>query len=324
MEAELSRRTTLDWQRERTRTTAAVTATATTTNVEPEFLHYGSNVCLDFHGDPARARLVVFSDGNHHMALQETLQAFLEKFPETDDVFYLTTPPRVAVEALTAGCIHIGNLRLALFPHVFISPPAVLARLAADGHMAAHAPFMQSRGNVLLVARGNPKGIFGIKDLLREDVRLFLSNPKTETISYQVYADTLRNLARSQGITLDFLEHPASADVSVDGATSQRVGQRVIYGESIHHREAPQFLAEGRADAAMVYYHLALCYQRIFPDRFEIVWLNEPFSTADQVISQFNCGLIGAGGVWGQKLIEFLMSDTVTGIYERHGLQRPR
>lgn len=302
----------LDWPKESARGTA--------TNVEPEFLHYGSNVCLDFHGDPARAKLVVFSDGNHHMALQETLQAFLEKFPETDDVFYLTTPPRVAVEALTAGCIHIGNLRLALSPHVFISPPVILARLVTDGHMAAHTPFMQSRGNVLLVARDNPKGIFGIKDLLREDVRLFLSNPKTETISYQVYADTLRNLARSQGISLDFLEQTVPVDESADGRVAT---QRVIYGESIHHREAPQFLAEGRADAAMVYYHLALRYQRIFPDSFEIIWPNEPFSTADQVISQFNCGLIGDGGAWGQKLIEFLGSDTVTAIYQRHGLQRP-
>lgn len=308
----MSRHGILDWPKESARVTA--------TKVEPEFLHYDSNVCLDFHGDPARAKLVVFSDGNHHMALRETLQAFLEKFPATDDVFYLTTPPRVAIEALAAGCVHVGNLRLTLSPHVFISPPAVLARLAADGHMVAHTPFMQSRGNVLLVTRGNPKGISGIKDLLREDVRLFLSNPKTETISYQVYADTLSNLARSQGISLDFLEQSTAAGEGV-------VMQRVIYGESIHHREAPQFLVEDRADAAMVYYHLALRYQRIFPDRFEIIWpseLNEPFSTADQVISQFNCGLIGEGGVWGQKLIEFLLSDAVTAIYQRHGLQRPR
>ena len=38
---------------------------------EPSFGHAGSNLCLDFHGDPKRAGLVVFSDGNHHMALEE-------------------------------------------------------------------------------------------------------------------------------------------------------------------------------------------------------------------------------------------------------------
>jgi len=33
-----------------------------------------SNRVLDFHGDPIKANLVVFSDGNHHMALLQSLQ----------------------------------------------------------------------------------------------------------------------------------------------------------------------------------------------------------------------------------------------------------
>ena len=40
----------------------------------PKWCHTGSNLCLDFHGDPLTAKLVVFSDGNHHMALMETLK----------------------------------------------------------------------------------------------------------------------------------------------------------------------------------------------------------------------------------------------------------
>jgi len=103
---------------------------------EPGFSQPGSNICLDFHGDPMRARLVVFSDGNHHMALQETLRAFLLKFPEVEDVFYVTTPPRVALQMLQAGCLNIGNLRLSVTPHVFISPSAVLDQLIAGMKMS--------------------------------------------------------------------------------------------------------------------------------------------------------------------------------------------
>lgn len=33
-----------------------------------------SNRALDIHGDPTAADLVVFSDGNHHMALAETIR----------------------------------------------------------------------------------------------------------------------------------------------------------------------------------------------------------------------------------------------------------
>ena len=123
----------------------------------PHFVHAGSNICLDFHGDPSRARLVVFSDGNHHMALQETLRAFVEKFPAVEDIFYTTTPPRVAIQMLRAGCLDIGNLRLTIAPHVFISPPAVLDQLVAEKLMAGHGPFMRSRGVVLLLRKENPK-----------------------------------------------------------------------------------------------------------------------------------------------------------------------
>ena len=48
-------------------------------------------------------------------------------------------------------------------------------------------------------------------------------------------------------------------------------GTKVEYGERIHHREAPQAIMDGRADVAIVYYHLALGYTRIFPSLFEMV-----------------------------------------------------
>ena len=47
----------------------------------PSWCQPGSNVCLDFHGDPAAA-LVVYSDGNHHMALGECLERFLAVYNE--------------------------------------------------------------------------------------------------------------------------------------------------------------------------------------------------------------------------------------------------
>jgi len=273
----------------------------------PRFAQAGSNICLDFHGDPVRAKLVVFSDGNHHMALQETLRGFVAAYPAVDDIFYLTTPPRVALQALRAGCLHVGNLQLSVQPHVFISPPAILDQLVVEGRMPAHRPFMRSTGIVLLVKKGNPKSISGISDLQRDDVRLFLSNPTTETVSYQTYTDCLRRLAIHGGHTLDFL--------------AQHDPAKLTYGESIHHREAPQCLADERADVAVVYYHLALRYQRIFPDLFDFVWPSGALGDQGCDTSQFNCGLIGDGGVWGAKLLDFLLGGEVASIYRSHGLE---
>ena len=52
---------------------------------------------------------MVYSDGNHHMALGECLERFLAANPAVDEVFYATTPPHVIVQALRAGRLRIGK-----------------------------------------------------------------------------------------------------------------------------------------------------------------------------------------------------------------------
>ena len=277
----------------------------------PRYLQ-NESLRLDLHGDPTQARLVVFSDGNHHMALADTLRAFSLANPKVGEIFYTTTPPRIATEMLRAGGLEIGNFRLCVKPHVVISPPAVLEPLVSEGLLQSHRPFMSSRGVVLLVHRDNLKKISGITDLLRPDVRLFLSNPVTEKVSNQIYKDCLRRLALQEGITLDFLAHPPGQPDSA----------KLVYGESIHHREAPQAIMDERADAALVFYHLGLRYQRIFPEHFDFIWPAGSLGNQDCDISYANCGLVGDGGEWGARLMAFLMSDAVTKIYEYHGLMR--
>lgn len=272
------------------------------------FMQRGSNICLDLHGDPQRAQLHVFSDGNHHMALEEALKTFLTQNPRAADVFYATTPPRVIVEALRAGTIRIGNLLLPAKPHVFISPPKVLDSLVAEGHMRTHRPFAANLGVALLVGKGNPKNIRGIADLARGEVRVFLSNPVTETVSHEAYAATLRKVADRDGVKLDILD-PGSKN------------PRVIYGESIHHREAPQCVACGRADVAVVYHHLALRYVRIFPTLFEMIALGQGAGDdPDHAAGALHIGVVAGGGKWGRRLVEFMTSPTVGAIYEKHGL----
>jgi hypothetical protein len=276
----------------------------------PGWGHAGSNLLLDFHGDPLTARLVVFSDGNHNMALLETLRSFQERNPVVGSIFYATTPPGPLVKLLKRGRLRIGNLILSIRPHVFMSPPNVLDGLVKEGYMQRHMPFMRNRGNVLLVKAGNPKNIHGVRDLARDGVRLFLSNPDTERVSYNGYVDTIRGIALRDGVDLEVLLE----------------GKGVVYGERIHHREAPQAVADGRADAAVVYYHLALHYTRVFPQLFELVPLGgsaeDPQPVPENVVSRTNVGSIGDGGEWGGRLIKFFASDVVSDIYFRHGLLR--
>ncbi len=279
--------------------------------------HPGSNIVLDFHGDPAQAAVTVLSDGNHHMALEEVLRDFARSHPDMSGVFYLTLPPGVLLQIFRCGAVRLGNLRLQLAPHVLVSPPALFDSLAQSGQVSGHVPFMRSRGNVLLVRKGNPKSIRDISSLYRDDLRLFISNPRTEAASHSVYRETLLQLCAVKRL-----------DVAVLASMLDGAGGRVLHGQTIHHREAPQALASGNADAAILYYHLALRYTRIFPDLFEIVALDggdlQPASIPWNVTSHFHAGVVRDGGEWGGKLLEHLMSSRVTEIYHSHGLLRPQ
>ncbi len=275
------------------------------------FSHVNSNLCLDFHGDPSKAGVSVLSDGNHHMALEEALTRFVLQHPEVGEVFYSTTPARVMAEIALAGAACIGNLQFTIQPDIFIGPPGVLKRLLDEKLMQPYAPFVRSLGNVLLVKKGNPKKIYHVTDLVRDEVRLFLSNPETESVSYQMYHESLIDLAQRRNIELKFLDHPAG----------QPDPRKLVYGERIHHREAPQALADDVADAALIHYHLALRYQRIFPELFDWVWPDGAFDNGGCEHSQFHCGMSVQVGEWGKALYQHLMSAEVAAIYQHHGLE---
>lgn len=264
--------------------------------------HPSTNLVLDFHGDPARAELCVFSDGNHHMALLEAVNRFRDRHGLTD-VFYTTTPPGPLVAALKAGGLRLGNLLLSIRPHVFISPAFVHEPLRADGWLGPATRLYSSRGNVLLIPAGNPKNISGIADLARDDLTLFLSNPQTEKASYQGYRRTLDTLAQHAGVDL----------VGITEADPRRI----LYGERIHHREAAEAVASGVTDCAVVYHHLGLRYTRIFPDQLEMMELEAP--NARQIASS-HLALVGDGGPWGQPFVDFMRSNDVAEIYRHHGM----
>ncbi|MEJ2343790.1 MAG: substrate-binding domain-containing protein [Gammaproteobacteria bacterium] len=273
------------------------------------------NHVLDFHGDPLHAGAVVLSDGNHHMALEETLRAFVAEFREVGDVFYVTLPPSVLLPLFDCGLLRLGNLCLPLRPNVFISPMDVLERLVERGRLQHLRRFARSRGCALLVNRGNPRSVSGLPDLFRADIRVFISNPERERASFNVYRDTLYNLAQAAGLDADKLS-----------ARLESGAPNCMHGQRVHHREAPTALAAGRADVAVLYHHLALRYVRAFPDRFEMVPL--PGSTESgpfpqHVITSYGIGLVGGGGAWGAKLQQFVLGQPTAAIYRAHGLDAP-
>jgi len=273
-----------------------------------------SNLVLDFHGDPSTAGLAVFSDGNHHMALEASVRTFLAENPDVNDVFYTTTPPAPLVDALKGSGLAIGNLRISRKPDVFIGPDNILDGLVKANLMTRHDPFAESRGNVILIRKGNPKNISSVSDLLSDNITVACSNPVTEKASYSVYAETAMGMAEED----DFDGNALVAKLST-------AGTKTVHSQIIHHREVPELIGTGRADAAIIYYHLALRYTRIFPDIFELVDMGGVVSGKRSPMNpttQYHIGLISGGGKWGKRFVSFMRSDTAQSLYEEHGLLR--
>lgn len=275
--------------------------------------HAATNICLDFHGDPTRAKLTVFSDGNHHMALEACCQDFLQKHPDVGDIFYATTPPHVLVNAVEKGSIQLGNLHLPARPDIFISPENIMQNLKSASVVDSYRTFASSKGNVLLVLQPNPKNIQNIDDLLRNDVTLFCSNPDTEKASYQVYRDTVLDICNERNI-------PAKPYKALfDGQSS-----RTCFGQLIHHREAPQALYDKRADVAVIYYHLALRYCRIFNDTFAMLPLIESESesnfSAANIKTPYFIGIVNQENEWARLFHDYMLSPDAQSLYQHHGL----
>lgn len=268
------------------------------------WFHPASNYCLDFHGDPEASELRVFSDGNHHMALEETLESFRSNYGLAS-VFYCTTPPKVYLDWIQCAAIEIGNLRLSVVPDIVIGPDDILEKLQEEKKVCRSQVFAQSCGNSFLVLKNNPKNIQQVRDLLRDNVKLFISNPVTEKASHTVYLQTLEGFAQKEGIGRN-----AIGDLFDSG--------QVHFGELIHHREAPQVLADGRADVAIVYDHLALRYCRIFPEIFDRVPL--PVDERN-VITRYAIGLVNENSQVARDAFQYFQNETTTSIYQHHGLQ---
>ena len=276
------------------------------------FVAPGSNWVLDFHGDPATAGLALFSDGNHHMALEAAVRAFVEAHPAVGDLFYTTTPPAPLIDALKGDGLALGNLRISRKPDVFIGPDNIIEGLHDSGWLSEHRPFAESRGNVLLVRKGNPKKIGAIGDLLSDEVTLTCSNPVSETASYSVYREAVVNLARAAGVDEAALVEKLSV-----------AGPRTVHSQVIHHREVPELIGGGYADAAMIYYHLALRYTRIFPDVFELIDIGGILT--DQPVpgnptTRYHVGIVGDGGEWGAEFYRFMQAEAAQSLYAHHGL----
>jgi len=256
----------------------------------------GSNLVYDFHGDPARAELFIVMEGNQFMVMPDLLRAFEDYVGRRVEIFYVTLPPPRFRSLIEGRPLAVGNLVLHFRPQVVMGPPDFMVKV--EGYLTPPETFIHNRGVVLVVRRGNPKGLKGPEDLLRKDVKIATSNPETEVNSLRTY--------------LSALSH-------VEGL-EEKIKKEALVSQVIHHREIPAFLLEGLADVAPLYFHFAYYYQN--PRFFEeplFDYLEFPEGQAQVGAYQVALMKEAEGNKLAEAWVSFLKTPEARRLYAEHG-----
>ena len=231
-----------------------------------------TNTVLDIVGRiGTEPSLVIFSEGNHLMALlSEEIVGTFPMWAKTqpqyadlnlDNVVVVTMPQPIVVQMVRTGAIALGSLTLdlsrasGLYPDIVMGGPAPLQELRKLGVLEPQARyFSKNRGRALLVRKGNPLGIHDLADVARTGARV-------------AQADAVEAGARAGNrAAIEGLIGKAAADAFFAKEVEHFPGRL-----GITHRDVPEMLARGYADVGLTQYHLISYWARIFPNHFELV-----------------------------------------------------
>jgi len=291
-----------------------------------------SNLLYDLHAQVSSCDLVLSTEGNYHMALRDIWPHFLAQFPTQPlaNWFYTTSPP-VPLEQIENQRLQIGNLTVTCRPSVVVGPRKLMARLQQAGYTEGSPhPLYQDRGAVILVKKGNPQQIHSVWDLGRTEVRLATPNPELEPGAFENYAGTIYNIALNDAQPPPGMSAPRLMELLFNGVSGDP--EKWLTGARIHHRDLPWSVAHGRADAAVIYYHLGRYTKETFPHLFDLVPLGgsiaHPQPLPGTIITTRY--VIRILGDWTplqfearEKLIQTLLCPEFTEILEKRGLVRP-
>lgn len=321
----------------------------------PNISEATSNRLSDFHGEIRDCDIAFSTAGNYHMALKELWRIYLDSYVDDLDIrnwFYTTSPP-VAPDQIANGVVQVGNLNARCRPQVAVGNGEIINQLKAAGVVeGAPVKVISNWGNVILVRKGNPSRISSVWDLGRRDVTVVTPNP-IEGGSFANFTGSIYNIAkadpnppphRTAEELFDRIFNTAPHRHGEPGSKGH--GDRGdcrgrdddhdrpkwVAGARIMHREIPWAIANHRADAAVIFYHLGLYFVRTFPDLFEIVPLggtvDAPAPLPGNQIALLQAARIK--GTWNAKQLEArerlmsaLTSSEFTLILARHGLRRP-
>ena len=255
----------------------------------------------DLYGDINDPQLVIFFAGNQFMVIDSLLAEFKKEYPMYQRIFAETLPPGILAKQIKGGSLTIGNLRITLKPDVYTAGKSgIMNMMDFFADTAAYACNQLS----IMVQKGNPENIKGLKDLGKRNVRVSMPNPEWEGVGKRIeeayikaggekLKDTIMNIKVKEGTT--FLTH-------------------------IHHRQSPMRILYNQSDAAPVW-SSEVKYQLMLNHPVEAINIpdNENIKATYMAASLKDAPHPQAA----KDFMTFLISTKAKNIYKKYGFTTP-
>lgn len=253
------------------------------------------------------AKVILWLAGNQFFAMDDVVHAFQRMNPGVE-VGLVTLPPGLILNAIQAGGWTYEGKNYPGLPDVYASVNlGHLKTLKTAGLMSAYVIYMHNEMEIM-VAKGNPMKIRGMKDLARPDVRTSLPNPVNEGIM-QFYG---RKVLERHGIW----NRIAAGKECYSCQTTPN-----NWFTAIHHRETPERIRDGKSDAGIVWKTETLEAVRDGA-RVEAVSLPPEDSLRDEV--SYAIGALTNSGrkVAAERYLRFLATPGAQEAYAKFGFVR--
>ncbi len=251
----------------------------------------------DLFGDINDPQLVVFFAGNQFMCIDDLIDGFKKQYPQYQRIFAETLPPGILAKQIEGGSITIGNMRITLKPDVYTAGKNRIDKMT--GYFTDTAAYAYNK-LAIMVPRGNPKNIKGLKDLGRKEVRVSMPNPAWEGIGQRIEEAYVK----------------AGGEQLKTMIMDTKVKDSTTYLTQIHHRQTPMRILYDQSDAAPVWFSEAF-YQEMIHHPIETINIpaNENIS-ATYIAGQLKTAPHPQAA---KDFMNFLVSPTAKLIYRKYG-----
>ena len=250
------------------------------------------------------ADVVLWLAGNQFFAMDSVVGAFQKRNPGLV-VGLITLPPGLLLEAIGRGGWSYGGKAYPGRPDVYASVNlGHLQRLKQQGLADHYAVYMHNE-MVLMVAKGNPKNIRGIKDVLRADIRTSMPNPVNEGIMQFYGRKVLEQNAAWQHVSAG--KECLSCQTTPDN-----------WFTAVHHRETPARIVAGQSDTGLVWVTEAIEAQREGRP-VEAVTLPVQDSLRNEVAYAVTALTTGSRRANADRFLSFLATPEAQAAYAKYG-----